>query len=97
MSDPLLTIRNHHSASCGDPPIVASDNSSTYIGYFENQFGEQWVFTIDRASGDAVLRGGDTGWNTAHEVVNGEVADLILSVEEKAWLRACWTAGQPSR
>ena len=40
MSDPLLTIRNHHSPSCGDPPIVNEDGRNTYIGYFENQHGE---------------------------------------------------------
>jgi hypothetical protein len=33
MPDPLLTIRNHHSASCGDPPIIAAEGSNTYIGY----------------------------------------------------------------
>ena len=42
MSDPLLTIRNHHAVACGD-----------------------------RESGKAVLRGGDVGWNTEHEVVDG--------------------------
>ncbi len=24
MSEPLLRIQNHHAASCGDPPIVAT-------------------------------------------------------------------------
>ena len=45
MSEPLLTIRNHHSPTCGDPPIVNEEDRDTYIGYFENQHGEQWVFT----------------------------------------------------
>jgi hypothetical protein len=92
MPDPLLTIRNNHAAACGDPPIVAAGESDRYVGYFENRFGEQWVFTYDRANGDAVLRGGDIGWNTNHAVVNGAVGDLILGEEEQAWLRACWLA-----
>ncbi len=71
MSDPLLTIRNHHAVACGDPPIITSESGNQYIGYFENPFGEQWVFTLDRESGKAVLRGGDVGWNTEHEVVDG--------------------------
>ena len=96
MSDPLLTIHNHHSASCGDPPIVAAEDSNTYIGYFENQFGEQWIFTYDRTNGNAILRGGDIGWNTTHAVVNGAAGDLILGDGERAWLRACWKAASGS-
>ncbi len=42
MSDPLPTIRNHHSPGSGDPPIV-SDDDNVYVGYFENAHGEQWV------------------------------------------------------
>ncbi len=79
-------------SSCGDPPIVAAENSNTYVGYFENQFGEQWIFKYDRKSCDAVLRGGDIGWNTAHAVVNGAAGDLILGDDERAWLRTCWKA-----
>ena len=59
MSEPLLKIRNHHVPACGDPPIVDDEDENCYIGYFENPFGEQWVFTLDRRSGRAVLRGGD--------------------------------------
>ena len=92
MPDPLLKVRNHHLASCGDPPIIVEDDTNTYIGYFENPFGEQWIFTYDRTNGDAILRGGDIGWNTNHGVVNGAVGDLILGEEEQAWLRACWLA-----
>lgn len=92
MSDPLLTIRNHHSAFCGDPPIITAEDSATYVGYFENRFGEQWLFTYNRKSGEAVLRGGDIGWNTAHMVVDGNVGDLLLNADEQSWLRACWNA-----
>ena len=94
MSDPLLTIQNHHSPSCGDPPIIAAESSATYIGYFENRHGEQWIFTYDRTTGDAVLRGGDIGWNTKHSVVDGRVGDLVLSDDEQAWLNACWMAAR---
>ena len=30
-----------------------------YIGYFANRYGEQWIFTLDRATGEVCLRGGD--------------------------------------
>lgn len=68
MSDPLLRIRNHHTPSCGDPPIVRGDDPSVYIGYFENPYGEQWIFTYDRKLQRGELRGGDVGWNSVHVV-----------------------------
>jgi hypothetical protein len=88
MSEPLLTIRNHHSPTCGDPPIVSEEDRDTYIGYFENQHGEQWILTCNRTTGEAVLRGGDIGWNTFWPVVNGEVDGVNLSRDEKLWLAA---------
>ena len=95
MSEPLLTIRNHHSPACGDPPIVNEVDRGTYIGYFENQHGEQWIYTCNRKTGEAVLRGGDVGWDTPLSVVNGEVDGLNLSHDEKLWLEACHAAAAP--
>ena len=92
MTEPMLKIRNHHAASCGDPPIVASDTEDVYLGYFENRHGEQWIFAFDRKTRAATLRGGDVGWNSIYNVVDGAVADLILGKDEQAWLRACWMA-----
>jgi len=92
LSDPLLQIRNHHSVACGDLPIINGDDPNVYLGYFENAFGEQWVFSFDRATRKAELRGGDIGWNTVHEVCDGKVGELVLGREELAWLQACWKA-----
>lgn len=92
MSDPLLQVRNHHSVACNDPPIVNDDDPNVYIGYFKNAFGEQWIFSFDRAVKKGELRGGDVGWNTVHEVHDGEVSALVLRPEELAWLQACWKA-----
>ena len=92
MSEPLLRIRNHHVAACGDPPIVSGDDPAVYIGYFENPHGEQWIFTYHRQTKMAELRGGDAGWNNAFEVQAGKVAGLILGRDEVTWLAACWHA-----
>ena len=92
MSEPLLRIQNHHALACGDPPIVNSDDPNLYIGYFENPFGEQWIFSFDRKSGEALLRGGDAGWNTMFPVLDGEAVGLNLGVAELLWLQACWKA-----
>ena len=92
MSEPVLQIHNHHAAACGDPPIVKSDDPNVYVGYFQNAFGEQWIFTFNRTTSEGQLRGGDIGWNTVHDVRDGKVEDLVLGPDELAWLRACWAA-----
>lgn len=97
MSEPLLRIRNHHAASCGDPPIVDGDDPNLYIGYFENIHGEQWIFTYNRKTGEAERRGGDAGWNTRNKVTGGEVPGLVLNDEESKWLAACWQAATAGR
>jgi hypothetical protein len=91
MSEPMLTIHNRHSAACGIPPALSTEADALYIGYFENGHGEPWIFTCDRATREASLRGGDAGW-AAHPVRDGRVDGLILAPEEAAWLQACWTA-----
>jgi hypothetical protein len=98
MAEPLLTIFNRHTASCGDPPIEsAQPGDNRYIGYFENMFGEQWIFTYDRAAGRAQLRGGDIGWNTSLTVeADGQgglrigPTGIVLSPDERSWLLTCW-------
>jgi hypothetical protein len=92
MSEPLLRIHNRHTASCGDPPIVSNDDPDLYIGYFENAFGEQWIFTCNRKTRQAELRGGDAGWNEAYPVTDGKAQSLILGRKEASWLEACWRA-----
>ena len=92
MSAPMLTIHNRHSAACGIPPAFSTKATDLYIGYFENRHGEQWIFTCNRATAEASLRGGDAGWDNAHPVRDGRVDGLILAHEETAWLQACWSA-----
>ena len=96
MSAPMLTIHNRHSAACGIPSAFSTEAADLYIGYFENRHGEQWIFTCDRATGVASLRGGDVDWSTVHVVRAGRVDGLILNPEEAAWLQACWGAARAS-
>ena len=92
MANPLLQISNRHDAGCGEPPIIDGDDPSLYVGYFENPFGEQWIFTYHRATTKCELRGGDVGWNAGFEVVNGTVHGITLGQAEAQWLSACWQA-----
>ena len=63
-----------------------------YIGYFENANGEQWIFTYDRKTQKAELRGGNAGWNNAFDVVGQTVQGLTLDRDESTWLGSCWRA-----
>ena len=88
----MITIANNHHEHCGESPVVSRDaNSPDYFGYFENQYGEQWMVQIDRDAGRGCLRGGDIGWDTEISIVDDEVVgDCILGQEEAAWLTVCW-------
>jgi hypothetical protein len=86
-----LTVYNQHAAPCGVPPHVLGGAGRGYVGYFENSFGEQWIFTFDRETQQGLLRGGDIGWDQVCEVTGGR-ADVRLGQEETLWLAACWNA-----
>jgi hypothetical protein len=89
---PLFCVGNHHSADCGTPPRIDDHSPSQYLGYFENQHGEQAVFVFERHSTQGALYLGDAGWETPYAVVDGAVPDLVLPETERLWVRACWQA-----
>jgi len=96
MSTPLLILWNKHYPSCGDPPAFTNKTGDKYIGYFQNRFGEQWVFVYDPVSKKGELRGGDISWDQVVPVEEGRV-DLKLSEQEALWLEACWRAASEMR
>jgi hypothetical protein len=71
--------------------MLSNEAGDRYYGYFQNRFGEQWVFVYDLESKTGELRGGDIGWSTAVVVHDGQV-DIVLGQAERAWLQACWKA-----
>ncbi len=92
MSEPLLRVPNRHAFTDGDPLVVDGSDLNLYVGYFENDYGEQWIFIRDRTTGIATLRGGDIGWNTSIDVTDGPAPDLMLSQPELLWLELCFAA-----
>ena len=94
MSEPILTIYRHDTTGSGTPPALNNEAADIYIGYFENRYGEQWIFTFNRVTREAMLRGGDIDWGIAHPVHDGQVDGLTLGREEVAWLTACWSAAR---
>ena len=93
----VAQVRNHESARSGPPPHIDDLRPSHYLGYFENEHGEQAVFVFDRDSNQAVLYLGDAGWETSHIVIDGAAPDLVLSEVERLWVRACWQAATANR
>ena len=68
MPVPILTVYNQHRLACGTPQAFSNESDDLYVGYFANRYGEQWIFTRDRATGVASVRGGDVDWKTVHVV-----------------------------
>jgi hypothetical protein len=89
---PLFCVRNHHSADCGRPPHIDDRGPSQYLGYFENQHGEQAVFVYDHDTRQAFVSMSDAGWDVPYVVIDGTVPDLVFSETERLWVRACWQA-----
>ena len=96
MSEPILTIYRYDAAGSGTPPAISNEASDLYIGYFENRYGEQWIFTFNRVTREAILRGADLDWGNTYPVHDGRVDGLTLGPEESAWLTACWSAARTS-
>ena len=97
MSLLLFAMQNRHSDSCGDPPRFSNEAPGKYYGYFENFFGEQWMFVYDRETKMGELRGGDAGWQNSFPVEEGRAEGVILDPDELQWLQACWTAATGNR
>jgi hypothetical protein len=66
MREPLFTVSNHHTPSCGEPPAVDGDAAGAYVGYFANEYGEQAVYTYDHGTGAATIRMGDADWHDTY-------------------------------
>ena len=47
MSAAFFQMHNTHSLNSGNPPTFSNDARNSYFGYFQNRFGEQWVFVYD--------------------------------------------------
>src|SRR5277367_4034860 len=95
----LFSITNHHIEGCGKAPTVDGDTPSHYYGYFKNEYGEQWIFDYDIVTDNAVIFGGDVGWDERFKVDldKGLVPNLILNFPEKIWVASCIEAIKPIR
>jgi hypothetical protein len=76
----VFAAHNNHDERCGSPPRLRNiDNPGLYYGYFENRFGEQFVFTFDQATKTGTVSGGDLGWNAPKAFTLGLLDEALRS------------------
>ena len=81
----VFAAHNIHNPGCGRPPRVRNtDNPGLYHGYFENRYGEQFVFTFDRATGTGTVSGGDLGWGDPQAFTRGLLDQALRSTQDLA-------------
>lgn len=56
---------------------------------FTSRIGDQWVFSFDRNTNTALVKGDDVGWES-YPVVEGVAYGLEMNKEEQAWLAGVW-------
>ena len=66
------------------PRLRNTDNPGLYYGYFENRYGEQFVFTFDRATGTGTVSGGDLGWGDPRAFTRGLLDEALRSTQDLA-------------
>jgi hypothetical protein len=81
----VFAAHNNHDPRCGRPPgLRNTDHPRLYYGYFENRFGEQFVFTFDRATGTGTVSGGDLSWGEPKVFTRGMLDEALRSTEDLA-------------
>ena len=78
----VFAAHNKHDPRCGQPPELRNiANPGLYYGYFENRFGEQFVFTFDRATGTGTVSGGDLGWDDPKSFTHDLLDEALRSTQ----------------
>lgn len=92
MDAPLLVIDNLHHESCETAPsIIKRSGDECYLGYFENEHGEQFILEVNRSTGRGFVQAGDLGWGCKIEIRDNQIqSDVVLGESERQWLSACW-------
>jgi hypothetical protein len=81
----VFAAQNNHDPRCGPPPRLRNTaDPGLYHGYFENRFGEQFVFTFDRATGAGTVWGGDLGWDNRKSFTLGLLDEALRATQRLA-------------
>ncbi len=81
----VFAAHDTHDERCGPPPHLRNTaNHGLYYGYFENCYGEQFVFTFDRATRTGMVSGGDLGWGDPKAFTLGLLDEVLRSTRNIA-------------
>jgi len=81
----VFAAHTTHDPSCWRAPRTRNtDNPGLCYGYFENHFGEQFVFTFDRASGTGTVSGGDIECDNSKAFTLGLVEEALRATQRLA-------------
>jgi hypothetical protein len=81
----VFAAQNNHDPRCSQPPRLRNtDDPGSYHGYFENRYGEQFVFTFDRATGAGTVWGGDLGWDHRKSFTLGLLDEALGATQRLA-------------
>ena len=89
MPEILFMVGNHHVGQLPDTIGTVEGDDGNYHSYFENQHGEQWVFTYNRKEDRVYIYGGDLDWKPFGLQ---HIRYKVLNEEERLWLDACLRA-----
>ena len=88
LSNTILVVCNSHIPMDNSPPCL-KNAPGHYLSYFENEYGEQWLFSHERGTDTFALTGGDVGWESI-----SDLSELVLNTPEQSWVVAClWASG----
>ena len=81
----VFAAQNNHDPRCGSPPRLRNTSApGLYYGYFENRYGEQFIFTFDRATGTGTVSGGDLGWDDRKSFTRGLLEEALRETQKLA-------------
>jgi hypothetical protein len=68
----VFAVHNNHDERCDRPPRLRNtDHLGLYYDYFENRYGEQFVFTFDRVTLASTVSVGDLDWGDSKSFTMG--------------------------
>ena len=81
----VFAAHNVHGPNCGQPPALRNTAvPGLNYGYFENRYGEQFVFTFDRATAAGSVSGGDLGWDEPKPFTLGLLDEALRETQRLA-------------
>lgn len=75
MSKKLVFLAHNHHGS--DGPAIPTKIGTLYENYFENKYGDQWIFRYDRDTKTISVHGGDCGWINGFQPIRLAVESML--------------------